>query len=181
MWHDVNEYQLSLQQHLSDRDGLLNRIDRASQQLLLLKVRRKHTATARPVLLRSCLLGSVLPSRTPSGNASHRVKRPRTLPAAPRPPCAMPSVGRLMLDRELLQRRLSHRTTLCSGARAPNNLYHTSQKTLALQFAWPSVLCCVPDDRAPFTAPAVPLLPRCCPAAVDTVHECVERHLPNLA
>jgi hypothetical protein len=38
MWHDVNEYQLSLQQHLSDRDGLLNRIDRASQQLLLLKV-----------------------------------------------------------------------------------------------------------------------------------------------
>jgi hypothetical protein len=39
MWHDVNEYQLSLQQHLSDRDGLLNKIDRASQQLLLLKVR----------------------------------------------------------------------------------------------------------------------------------------------
>lgn len=38
MWHDVNDYQLSLQQHLSDRDGLLNRIDRASQQLLLLKV-----------------------------------------------------------------------------------------------------------------------------------------------
>lgn len=38
MWHDVNEYQLSLQQHLSDRDGLLNKIDRASQQLLLLKV-----------------------------------------------------------------------------------------------------------------------------------------------
>lgn len=46
MWHDVNEYQLSLQQHLSDRDGLLNRIDRASQQLLLLKVRRPHTAAA---------------------------------------------------------------------------------------------------------------------------------------
>lgn len=39
LWHDVNEYQLSLQQHLSDRDGLLNKIDRASQQLLLLKVR----------------------------------------------------------------------------------------------------------------------------------------------
>jgi hypothetical protein len=38
MWHDVNEYQLALQQHLSNRDGLLNKIDRASQQLLLLKV-----------------------------------------------------------------------------------------------------------------------------------------------
>lgn len=37
MWHDVNEYQLSLQQHISDRDALLNKIDRASQQLLLLK------------------------------------------------------------------------------------------------------------------------------------------------
>lgn len=40
MWHDVNEYQLSLQQHISDRDALLNKIDRASQQLLLLKVSR---------------------------------------------------------------------------------------------------------------------------------------------
>jgi hypothetical protein len=47
MWHDVNEYQLSLQQHLSDRDGLLNKIDRASQQLLLLKVgaELRHCAT----------------------------------------------------------------------------------------------------------------------------------------
>jgi hypothetical protein len=52
MWHDVNEYQLSLQQHLSDRDGLLNRIDRASQQLLLLKVRcTVHRNGCAPVLL----------------------------------------------------------------------------------------------------------------------------------
>jgi hypothetical protein len=36
-WHDLNEYQLSLQQHISERDGLLQRIDRAGQQLLLLK------------------------------------------------------------------------------------------------------------------------------------------------
>jgi beclin 1 len=36
-WHDLNEYQLSLQQHLTDRDSLLNKIDRAGQQLLLLK------------------------------------------------------------------------------------------------------------------------------------------------
>lgn len=36
-WHDLNEYQLSLQQHISDRDSLLTKIDRAGQQLLLLK------------------------------------------------------------------------------------------------------------------------------------------------
>eukprot|EP00882_Tetradesmus_deserticola_P010982 GHRQ01011616.1.p1 GENE.GHRQ01011616.1~~GHRQ01011616.1.p1 ORF type:complete len:205 (+),score=80.17 GHRQ01011616.1:502-1116(+) len=36
-WHDLNDYQLSLQQHISERDGLLQRIDRAGQQLLLLK------------------------------------------------------------------------------------------------------------------------------------------------
>jgi hypothetical protein len=36
-WHDLNEYQLLLQQHISERDGLLQRIDRAGQQLLLLK------------------------------------------------------------------------------------------------------------------------------------------------
>jgi hypothetical protein len=52
LWHDVNEYQLSLQQHLSDRDGLLNKIDRASQQLLLLKVRAwVLNATMLPTLL----------------------------------------------------------------------------------------------------------------------------------
>eukprot|EP00879_Flechtneria_rotunda_P022249 GHRR01023475.1.p1 GENE.GHRR01023475.1~~GHRR01023475.1.p1 ORF type:complete len:282 (+),score=77.32 GHRR01023475.1:350-1195(+) len=36
-WHNLNEYQLSLQQHISDRDSLLNKIDRAGQQLLLLR------------------------------------------------------------------------------------------------------------------------------------------------
>lgn len=36
-WHDLNEYQLTLQQHINERDSLLNKIDRAGQQLLLLK------------------------------------------------------------------------------------------------------------------------------------------------
>ncbi|KAF6248569.1 autophagy protein Apg6-domain-containing protein [Scenedesmus sp. NREL 46B-D3] len=36
-WHDLNDYQLSLQQHINERDGLLQRVDRAGQQLLLLK------------------------------------------------------------------------------------------------------------------------------------------------
>lgn len=49
MWHDVNEYQLSLQQHISDRDALLNKIYRASQQLLLLKVRRCSLVLVEPM------------------------------------------------------------------------------------------------------------------------------------
>eukprot|EP00798_Chlamydomonas_sp_ICE-L_P021839 gene21837-28869_t len=36
-WHDYNDYQLQLAHHIEERDGLLNKIDRASQRLQLLK------------------------------------------------------------------------------------------------------------------------------------------------
>ena len=35
--HDYNDYQLQLQAHIEERDGLLNRIDRTSQRLQLLR------------------------------------------------------------------------------------------------------------------------------------------------
>ena len=35
--HDYNDYQLQLKQHIEERDALLNKIDRTSQRLQLLK------------------------------------------------------------------------------------------------------------------------------------------------
>jgi hypothetical protein len=66
-WHDLNEYQLSLQQHISERDGLLQRIDRAGQQLLLLKSTNVLNDTFRWVLYgqQHALLASVSFTRQP--------------------------------------------------------------------------------------------------------------------
>ena len=36
-WHDYNEYQMQLRNHVDERDGLLNKIDRASQRLHILR------------------------------------------------------------------------------------------------------------------------------------------------
>jgi len=36
-WHDYNDYQLQLKVHIEERDALLNKIDRASQRLQLLR------------------------------------------------------------------------------------------------------------------------------------------------
>ncbi|KAG1670187.1 hypothetical protein FOA52_014963 [Chlamydomonas sp. UWO 241] len=36
-WHDFSDYQLQLRVHVDERDGLLNKIDRASQRLQLLR------------------------------------------------------------------------------------------------------------------------------------------------